>query len=151
MSDRRMDEYLQGVAALVEQHGWAVQAVFGDQPGEAFSYTVGLTDKGLPELWLGSIGPDAATEILNACARWLLAAGADGLVNGAEFDAEFSVPFRLRGPCSLQAAEVKVAQALHPLSEVAVWQVLWPDEAGLFPADEGYDTVKYPQRLLGRA
>lgn len=145
----RLDAYLAQTAALMEEHGWAVQAVFGATPADAFAYTVGLTGKDLPELWLGTLAPGQAQAILNDAAAVLVERGPlpapfAGVLEGMQW----GVKFRLRGPCDPEAAAVNVAQTLHPTSVITVCQLLWPDDVGRYPDEEGYDGETYPQRLL---
>lgn len=135
-----MDAYLGRVAALIDEHGVMLQAVFGDSVADAFTYTVGLTGRGLPELWLGTLAPEQAGPILNAAAK-------QTALEPGPLDLGFSVPFRIRGPVDVDEAAVGVARQMHPLSDVVVLQVLWPDEAGLFPDEPGYDE-RFPQRVL---
>lgn len=144
----RMDAYLATVAAQIDEHGWMLQGVFGDKAEDAFTYTVGLTGRGLPELWLGTLSPQQAGGVLNAAAQRLV--DGDLRLEPGEVDLGFSVPFRLRGPCDADEAHVGVARQMHPLSVVSVWQVLWPDAAGRWPDEPEYDR-ELPQRLLGLA
>lgn len=71
--------------ALIAEHGWAVVGVEHDFV--PFAYTVGLTEKGLPELLLEGIGPMTGGQaILNELAERQIKAGAfeDGQVTQAE-------------------------------------------------------------------
>lgn len=150
MTQPQLDAYLIKLTDLIEKHGWAVQGVFPtqDDPDHmAFSYTVGLTEKDKPELYLDTLGPNQGTAILNACAQ----AVADGIVplHGDTLDVEFSVPFRWHGPISSREAEMNMCHRLYV--EIEAWQVLWPDTEGKYPGDEGYDAEHFPQRLMGLA
>lgn len=147
-----LGDYLARIAEIIAEKGWAVQAVGGDTAAESFCYTVGLAQMGHPELWIGTLDPRQGGGILNAVAQ----AGIDGKVNFApgEVDVAYSTPFRLHGPVDPEAAEAFVALRLQgdlpgiPGVEVRMLQVLWPDEAGRFPGDDGYDAGRFPQRLL---
>lgn len=144
---KAVDGYLQQVVDLIDKHGWAVQGVFGqDHAWEAFSYTVGLTAEGLPELWIGSLGPTQSTPILNALAERLVTERA--LPADEPVDVGYSVPFRIRGPVEYSAAEAFVAGRLYDDANVTVLQVLFPDAAGVFPDEDGYDNARFPQRVL---
>jgi hypothetical protein len=146
MKTRR--EYLDGLRATIAKHGWAVQGVFAaeGQEGGSFSYTVGMTEAGLPELWVDSLDPRMAAGILNAvgqvqCSR--------GVALDGEVDAGYSVPFRVRGPVDNEAAEAFTALAMYPHPQIVeVRQVLFPDAAGRFPDEDGYDAEALPQRVL---
>lgn len=79
------------VRNLIDQHGWAVIGVFPTSvdDGPPFSYTVGMTDRGLPELAVYGLDPRSAAGVLNAVAGHVLTAGElprgkaiDGLLAG---------------------------------------------------------------------
>ena len=148
-----LGEYVARMAEIIAEKGWAVQAVGAATAPESFCYTVGLAQRGLPELWLGTLAPAQAGGILNAVAQAAID-GAVVLLPGAIVDVAYSTPFRLRGPVDPEAAEAFVALRLQgdlpgiPGVPVRVLQVLWPDQEGLFPDDPGYDQARFPQRLL---
>lgn len=143
--------YEQKLQALIDEHGWACQNVFppdGGGPEDSFTYTVGLTRKDLPELWLGTLAPNQASMILNAVARHTVDHGP--VEPGTLALEDWSVPFRIHGPCDVDSAEAFLARRMHAdlPTEVLIMQVLWPDEAGRFPGEADYDETKFPQRLL---
>lgn len=145
----RVQAYLGDVASAMAEHGYTLQAVFGSRPGDAFTYTVGLTGVGLPELWLGTLAPEQAGAILRELVdRIREAHPTGGSLEPGPIDAGFTVGFRLRGPVDPVEAQVGLARQMHPLSEVSVMQVLWPDDAGRFPDEAAYDAGRFPQRLL---
>lgn len=150
MTEDQMDRFLLDVTAKIMKHGWVVQGVFGTTPDESgrimsFSYTVGLTETKLPELFLDTISANQATPILNEMARRMR----DGMpiAPGDTVDLDYSVPFRIRGPIDPAAAATNMARNLYG-DQITVLQVLWPDPAGLFPGDAGYDEHGFPQRLM---
>jgi hypothetical protein len=49
----------------IRRHGWALQAVPGDEDGPPFVYTVGLSGFGHPELILFATAPATAATVLN--------------------------------------------------------------------------------------
>lgn len=158
----RRDAYLRDFATKVAGGQHMIQAVFGDRPGDAFAYTVGLHSLyGCPELWVGTLGPEQAADLLNGMAHLIAAHGWPAVAEGGllEFELEPSVrewfsQFSLRGPAKV--AELEVGIALDVAAIVArttapgleVWQVCWPDTEGRFPDMEGYDQTTWPQRLL---
>ena len=54
-----------GQRLAILRHGWAATAVFGDDIGESFAYTVGLTGFDHPELLLTGMPPEVAGRLLN--------------------------------------------------------------------------------------
>jgi hypothetical protein len=59
----------------IRRHGWAVQSVA--HPRAPWSYTVGLSDRGHPELVVVGAAPAAAGGILNSLGKALFGTGVD--------------------------------------------------------------------------
>ncbi|MBW8711109.1 MAG: DUF4262 domain-containing protein, partial [Mycobacterium sp.] len=57
------EEYLDELRATIRIHGWAVQSVEDDRL--PFAYTIGLHDRGLPELLVTGLSPQPAARLLN--------------------------------------------------------------------------------------
>lgn len=149
--DDRIRLYLTKTRMMIEEHNWIVQGVLPDDDTDnspLFSYTVGLTAVGMPELFMSSIAVTQAHHahhILNAVAEQAYAGYAfsdDELV-----DAAHSVLFKIRGPVDA-AEDIGVANSLY--DDVVVLQVLWPDTDGRYPDQLGYNQDRFPQRLLKR-
>lgn len=138
---------LGALAEMVERSGWALQGVFGDTVESVFTYTVGMTERGLPELWIGSLDPSQGGAILNDLGR-LHVAREGGLQPGEPVDAEWNVPFRLRGPVDPRAGTALAAFGMYGEEAVTMLQVLWADGSGRFPDEDGYAHDVFPQRLL---
>lgn len=139
--------FLDHMRTIIDEVGWAVQGVLPEPEVHfGFAYTVGLTARSRPELWVATLDPRVAAAMLNVVAQALLE---DRVHPGATLDIGWSVPVRIRGPVDRDAAEVNVARALYPPPVgVAVWQVLWPDAHGTFPDEVGYPSARMPQRVL---
>jgi hypothetical protein len=131
------------IDAVIDEHGWALQGVFGDGPGQPhFTYTVGLFDR-LPELLC--VGPCAEISgpTLNALAEKLLArpelaqlgqrielpgdAGVLPVIQLGAVDPRWRARYVLR------------ATAYHRTEDIEVLQVLAPDPDGRFPDDPAID------------
>lgn len=56
----------------IEEYGWLVQHVIGEPGYPAFTYTIGLTDHDLPELYVQGCGPTQAGAVLNEVAGALV-------------------------------------------------------------------------------
>lgn len=147
----RVAAYETFLAQQLADKPFVVQAVFGDAAADAFAYTIGLTGRGLPELWCSGLGPQSADAVLGTAGDFLLEAGAP-LLPGADLRVpNLSVPLRFTALVDPVAAEVNMARMIHPLSVVEVLQVLWPDDAGRFPEHPDYNADRFPQRILGPA
>jgi hypothetical protein len=64
-STHRADQYLAWQRETIRRHGWALQAVPGDEDGPPHVYTVGLSGFGHPELILFATAPTTAAAVLN--------------------------------------------------------------------------------------
>jgi hypothetical protein len=61
----RIDQYDAWRRDTIRRHGWALQAVLGDEDGPPFVYTVGLTGFGHPELIVFATAQAVAGRLLN--------------------------------------------------------------------------------------
>jgi hypothetical protein len=59
------DQYDAWQRETIRRHGWALQAVSGDEDGPPFVYTVGLSGFGHPELIVFATAQAAAARLLN--------------------------------------------------------------------------------------
>lgn len=117
--------------------GWAVMYVMDSPP---FAYTVGLTASyGHPEVVLYGLPQGDAMGLLNNLARRVKAGERFGHGQRvsrlmAEHDALLAhVPAEYReGVCS-------IASDLYAGTAFEVLQLIWPDPAGKFPGDPGYE------------
>lgn len=136
--------------ALIDTFGWAVVGIFptATMPGSPFNYTLGLTEKGFPELAIAGLGPKVGQTILNTAAGLICAQG-------------HPFPAGHRDDRILKDFDVVIAdglgnEELHPgmacrmygASKVRVQQVVWPDKSGQFPWELGYSLSPVRQPLL---
>lgn len=148
MSDLRgLDRVVADACELIEKHGHMVTGVFGEDVAENFCYTVGRTEADKPELWLGQLPPQLAQQILNRLALGLDVTAPREVT--AE-EAEFSCGFRVVGPVDAQRFPLGMAARLYgrEADAYSVLQVLWPDDEGRFPGEDGYDAERFPQTVL---
>ena len=57
------EEYLDELRETIRINGWAVQGVEDDR--RPYAYTIGLHDRGLPELLVTGLSPERAARVLN--------------------------------------------------------------------------------------
>ncbi|HEX2172884.1 MAG TPA: DUF4262 domain-containing protein, partial [Dehalococcoidia bacterium] len=118
----------------IAKFGWHAQEVFPtpDDPGYPFTYTIGLTDKGHPELIVFGLPGDAAHKVLIA-ALWKLE---HGEVKEGELTDEilrrYPVVFR-ELPADKAAEDHTFQAAVYYGRPVRFMQIIWPDRAGRFP------------------
>jgi hypothetical protein len=145
-------------AVLSQQHehidrvGWSVMAVVptDDDPDPPFAYTVGLTEHDFPELIIAGLPPDTAHALLNDLARRVYDRAvrfAHGQRLGDLLIGYIAVI--VDGPAT-GPLYPGAAYAQYGTDRVRLQQVVWPDPAGRFPWEPGYDRDQFPQPLIGR-
>ena len=154
------DDHLRSLLATIDRCGWSVQAVGGaglcsccgddaEQPTDQlppFCYTVGLTERGLPELLLvGGI----AGNLLNGVAARLAEEGslAAGRYTETPFNGYDFVVLPATEPAVLDDF-VLMPQQLWPMSALVVLQVIRPDDHNRMPWEPGCSIAPGQQPLL---
>src|SRR4051794_5666347 len=122
------DQILAHLLALIREHGWAVRHVgAGLQHGEAaFSYTVGLTAMGHPEVIVTGLPFDHAHTFLNNIGADVHAGGRfePGLLTEEFTGPGAAVMFLAADDTSGLTAVVQVYGTVQAI------QMVWPDSAG---------------------
>lgn len=129
-------------------HSHDVLWVF-DPTGDAapFAYTVGLAVRAgrAYELACTGLPANLACAVLNNATEQLITNVLDP-ADGMSLDevlTGYAVRLRPVGdPSALAGIRAELGR------DVPVWQVLWPDRAGAFPRDPGYDDAVCPQPLM---
>lgn len=151
-TDEQIVAYFDQCQALIRDHGWMVQGVFPtddtahDDLVYPFCYTIGLAERGQPELLMvGDL--EVCHAVLNIVAERYAVPGAGRPVNGELLvSVGWKGKLRIRGPVDDVAAGTPVHMARNYLAwrgrqELAdgldVFQVEWPNPDGLFLDDEG--------------
>ena len=141
-----MDEVLADLQEKIEAHGWAVRHVGAGPDGEprAFSYTIGLTALGHPELVVVGMPFESAQDFLNLAGelvrdgrRFRTGTTTADLTDGARVA---FVP--VHDDSGLTAVE-------QVYGTVEALQLVWPDSAGRMPWDDDHANPPSTQPLLG--
>jgi hypothetical protein len=133
----------------IRTHGWAIQAVSADpdQWQPPFAYTVGLTRFGHPELIVFGLPGPAAAALLNSL--------------GTRARSGLRIADRaLFAPGAIGPRAVRIARLPNPDQvlftavsrygpRVSALQVLFADENGVFPGEQGYLEPEWLQPLPG--
>jgi hypothetical protein len=132
----------------VEKYGWTFIGVF-DPEGltPSFVYTVGLTEKGLPEVFMsGNFAPQSMQNIVNMVAQKLVEHAEQGTAfhHGVRTDL-FNFPVDLRYVEDTE--KCNKARAWYG-DRVRVLQIVWSDDNGHFPNDPLYKSEQFPQEIL---
>lgn len=144
----------------VEEYGVSMMSVFGDESTPQFTYTLGLSKAGLPELIVFGLRPELAQHVLNDIASRLLKRTADenrqSPVMGEPLNDVLGGGMRV---VLLEVTPEVSAQYLHWARRFAndggyalnVWQLVWPDGSGRLPWEAGFDQkFSTIQPLIGR-
>jgi hypothetical protein len=136
--DSTMQEWMELIYAAVQENGWIVQYVTDRTP---FAYTIGLHERGLPELLVTGMPPHRARLVLNSVAEYLVNGGrpvpGERMLIGGELLLDF---VQVQHP----DAHLKFAVSIYgPLQAL---QLVWPDEQGHRPwcAEFSNDGVRQP-------
>jgi len=132
---------------MIAQHGWMIQGVGAGEGEPSFSYTIGLTEKNLPELITIGLPLQVAHSILNELAR----RSSIGQSIEGEHTNLANMPLRVRVVESLKIIETKYAMGVsdvYPTHHRQYLQLVWPDTEGRFPGESGYDSERFRQPML---
>jgi len=138
-------DYLDHMAGIVEDCGWAVQFVERDRDHPPFAYTLGLTLRGLPELVITGLPAQHAAHVLNGEADRVIV---DGVPQPGErlvlSDGRAAEVVALPHPeAHLFAAVDLYGGALRAL------QLARADDRGRFPWEVGHRAGRGGQPVLG--
>lgn len=122
--------YREGTQSLLAQH---VEIYHGGVKPCAYSYTIGRTLKGRPELLISGLPSDISAEYLaNAVALDDVVPFGWGEPRRYVFGEQMAFPVEI-DPWSAQ-----MFTAIASFGQITALQLLWPDDAGAFPGDPDY-------------
>ncbi|WP_052669021.1 DUF4262 domain-containing protein [Nitriliruptor alkaliphilus] len=134
------------IPTTIARHGWAIQAVPDDGPGEpSFAYSIGLHERGLPELLAIGLHPEEAAWLVQQVAEVMTRAGGDTLAPGDTITLDLgpSSPEVRLGTVADQWVPRYLLRAYEHYGEdrdLDVLQILLPDSNGRY---EGPDVDTY--------
>ncbi|MBE1550516.1 hypothetical protein GGC64_004556 [Mycobacterium sp. OAS707] len=138
------EEYLDELRASVRLHSWVVQGVEDDRL--PFAYTIGLHDRGLPELLVTGLPQDSAAGLLNDVAA--AAVGGRVFQPGAHIavgDGPLLEIVEVDNP----DAHLNFAVALGG-PDIRALQLVWCDDRGRWPWAAGWGPGQLRQPVLGK-
>jgi hypothetical protein len=141
----RLDQ-LRYVRGVLDEHCWVVVGVARAGYRPPYSYTVGLTDHGLPEFLVTGLSPERAAEVLN-----------DAAANAVDHGALPEPGGRIRLPGGRPGEVVQVAEPWVHMgvaaemfeSRLRALQLVYADSRGLLPWDLGFRGGRGGQPVLG--
>lgn len=157
MGNDRVDESLAAVRAEVldstradiAKFGWSVIGVFptAEEPGVPFSYTVGLSGKGLPELAMYGLPVRTGHQLLNMVARQMVDAGVP-LATGQRIENVLENDVALVAVAMTNTTDLNLVREVYGSVAAAV-QLCWPDRDGLLPWEQGSSVGDDVQPVYG--
>jgi hypothetical protein len=141
--DKTLGDYLALLREKIAAHGWVVQYVEGDK--RPFAYTVGLHDRGLPELLVTGLAPRPAGWLLNTFARRALVGRKPAPGDRVALPA--GTHLELVG-VEHPDAHMGMAIAIEG-SDISAVQLVWADDRGRWPWAPGFDDGHRCQPVLG--
>ena len=136
----RMDQHEQEFVTQIRECGWFSTSVFADDEGPGFSYTTGFwVNLGVPEVILFSLDSKIAHDVLRDIYR--------DAKNGRRFPTAarvsdiFASTHAFLFPVSRRhyAEYLGWSRWFYGGDEFPCLQLVWPDKAGRFPWDDGFE------------
>ena len=138
------EDYLDILRDIITKHRWAVQFVEGDRP---FAYTIGLHDRGLPELLISGLPPRTSKRLLNSIAHRIVD---DGTRLQPATHIDYQGEFLLE-VVEVDHPDVHLGFALAIFGEpIRALQLVWTDDPRQWPWDRGWRHGRRSQPVLGR-
>ena len=142
--DATTDDYLDILRDTIAEYGWAVQFVEDDR--RPFAYTIGLHERGLPELLITGLQPQPSARLLNSVAHQMVDEGMR--LRPAEYIDYQSEFFLEVVEVEHPDVHLKFAAALCG-PEVRAYQLVWADDRGRWPWDRGWGHGRHRQPVFG--
>lgn len=142
-TEEQKESLISDLRHKVREHGLAIVTVFGDANTPSYGYTIGLSAKGLPEIFIAGAHPEAIGGILNDVGRRALKGGIELTTGEPKHDLidQFMavlMPVIPEKKNTLLLVEQVLDSA--PGNWEAV-QLVWPDTQGRFPWSENVDDI----------
>jgi hypothetical protein len=143
--DKTLADHLDVLRSTMREYGWVIQAVEDDRA--PYSYTVGLYQRGLPELLMTGLAPKRAARLLNHVAGHSHLAGVPPP----------GTQFRVLDGLAIEVVEVDhpdahmgMAIAINRGRPIRARQLVWADSRHRWPWEPRFDNGTRRQPVLGR-
>lgn len=139
--EEAVNHYYEALTDTIKLHGWALTGL--DDGNPPYTYTVGRTLQGLPELMINGLDLPRRAAILTSVQEQGLE-----VTPGARLENVLTPPWTLGVvEADPRTAELIVAIRMFGLErEVTALQLVWPDPKNRMPWDQGYHS-EVPQPL----
>jgi hypothetical protein len=142
--DATIDDYMDELRHTIRGHGWAVQHVEDNK--RPYAYTIGLHERGLPELLMTGSTPTVAHSVLNSIAHMVVD---DGTKLAPAMHIDFEDRF-LMEVVEVEHPDVHLKFAVNFYGpEIRALQLVWADNHGRLPWDPWWAHGRRRQPVLG--
>jgi hypothetical protein len=142
--DATTDDYLDILREVIRGHGWAVQYVEDDR--RPLAYTIGLHDRGLPELLMTGLSARPAQRVLNSMAHMIVD---DSTVLAPGMHIDYQDEFLLE-VVEVEHPDAHMNFAIRLCGpDVSALQLVWADSRGRWPWEVGWGHGRRRQPVLG--
>ena len=139
-----IDEYLDSLRDTIADHGWVVQ--FVEDERRPFAYTIGLHERGLPELLITGLQAQKSTRVLNSIAHMIVD---DGTTLQPAVHIDYQGEFLLE-VVEVEHPDVHLKFALPICGpDIRAYQLVWTDDRRHWPWDRGWSHGRRRQPVLG--
>jgi hypothetical protein len=142
-----IDDYLEEVVRKkIRRYGWMIQFVEDDK--RPFAYTIGLHERGLPELLMTGLPARVVGEVLNSTAHMIVDHGAE-LEPAMHLD---HVDGFLMEVVEVEHPDVHLLMAVNlygPNTKIRALQLVWADDHGRLPWDPRWSHGRRRQPVYG--
>ncbi len=138
------EEYLDALRETITDHGWVVQFVESDS--RPFAYTVGLHERGLPELLITGLAAHTSARVLNSIGHMVVD---DGTALAPAMHIDYEDRFLIE-VVEVEHPDVHLKFAARLFGpRVRALQLVWADDRGRWPWDVGWGHGRRRQPVLG--
>ena len=143
--DGTEEEYLDDLREMMrDHHGWQVQFVEHDR--RPFAYTVGLHNRGLPELLITGLNAHVSNRVLKSIGHMIVD---DGTYLAPAMHIDYEDRF-LMEVVEVDHPDVHLKYAVRICGpEVRALQLVWADDRGRWPWEAGWGNGRRRQPVFG--
>lgn len=139
-----IDEYLDSLRDTIADHGWVVQ--FVEDERRPFAYTIGLHERGLPELLITGLQAQKSTRVLNSIAHMIVD---DGTTLQPAVHIDYQSEFLLE-VVEVEHPDVHLKFAVSLCGTgIRAYQLVWTDAHRRWPWDRAWSHGRRRQPVLG--
>lgn len=121
----------------IEKHGWVVQTETQNTKRPSYSYTIGMSEYKMPELFIAGLPPETGAWALNEMCKRMAVLGSVAGKEHEVIERLTNFPLILRRMPIDNPMSGAYRYAKEKNLEITAIQVVFPDPSGLFPWETG--------------